>query len=55
MKAWGPREPDENAGNDEDPERAAAERERQRNERIKAIEAAGIDLDPASLTRRRVA
>ena len=55
MKAWGPREPDENAGNDEDPERAAAERERLRNEKIKAIEAAGIDLDPASLTRRRVA
>ncbi|MEA2545416.1 MAG: hypothetical protein QOI09_689 [Chloroflexota bacterium] len=55
MKAWGPREPDENAGNDEDPERAAAERERLRTEKIKAIEAAGIDLDPASLARRRVA
>ena len=55
MKAWGPREPDENAGRDEDPERAAAERERQRNEKIKAIEAAGIDLDPASLGRRHVA
>jgi predicted short-subunit dehydrogenase-like oxidoreductase (DUF2520 family) len=54
VKAWGPREPDR-AGLDEDVDAAAAERERLRNEKIRAIEAAGIDLDPTALATRRAA
>ena len=54
MKAWGQREPDRARG-EEDQEAAAAERERLRNEKIRAIEAAGIDLDPTALATRRAA
>jgi predicted short-subunit dehydrogenase-like oxidoreductase (DUF2520 family) len=53
VKAWGPREPDEDAGPDD--AAAAAERERERNAKIRAIEAAGIDLDPAAIANRRAA
>jgi predicted short-subunit dehydrogenase-like oxidoreductase (DUF2520 family) len=51
MKAWGPREPKEPADDDSDAKRAAAARERA--DRIRAIEEAGIDLDPANVARRR--
>ncbi|HEX5824970.1 MAG TPA: DUF2520 domain-containing protein [Candidatus Limnocylindrales bacterium] len=54
MKAWGPREPPDDAGRDDDAEAVAA-RERERNEKIRAIEAAGIDLDPAAIANRRAA
>ena len=52
MKAWGPREPKE--PDRDDAAEAAAARERERTEKIRAIEAAGIDLDPASIASRRV-
>jgi predicted short-subunit dehydrogenase-like oxidoreductase (DUF2520 family) len=51
VKAWGPREPEEDIRRDD--AAAAAERERERSAKIRAIEAAGIDLDPASLANRR--
>jgi predicted short-subunit dehydrogenase-like oxidoreductase (DUF2520 family) len=53
VKAWGRPEPDDDASRPDDPERTAAAR-RERDERIRAIEAAGIDLDPASAARRRM-
>jgi predicted short-subunit dehydrogenase-like oxidoreductase (DUF2520 family) len=53
VKAWGPREPEEDAGLDD--AAAAAERERERNAKIRAIEAAGIDLDPAAIANRHAA
>jgi len=52
MKAWGPPEPPEDSGTPQDAE-ARATRERERAERIRAIETAGIDLDPVSLAKRR--
>jgi predicted short-subunit dehydrogenase-like oxidoreductase (DUF2520 family) len=52
MKAWGPPDPPEDPGAAQD-EEARARRERERAERIKALETAGIDLDPASASRRR--
>jgi predicted short-subunit dehydrogenase-like oxidoreductase (DUF2520 family) len=52
MKAWGPPDPPEDPGAAQD-EEARARRERERAERIKALETAGIDLDPASAGRRR--
>jgi predicted short-subunit dehydrogenase-like oxidoreductase (DUF2520 family) len=51
VKAWGSREPDDES-DDDDAERPAAAR-RERAERIRAIEAAGIDLDPASAGKQR--
>jgi len=52
MKAWGPPDPPEDTGAAQD-EEARARRERERAERINALETAGIDLDPASAGRRR--
>ena len=51
MKAWGPREPEE-LGRDDDAD-AAAKRAREREEKIQAIEAAGIDLDPRVIATRQ--
>ncbi len=52
MKAWGPPDPPEDTGAAQD-EEARVRRERERAERINALETAGIDLDPASAGRRR--
>ena len=51
MKAWGPREPKE--PDREDAAEAAARRTREREEKIRAIEEAGIDLDPRIIATRR--
>jgi len=52
VKAWGPPEPPEDAGNEQDAE-VRAGRAREREDRIRALETAGIDLDPASIAKRR--
>jgi predicted short-subunit dehydrogenase-like oxidoreductase (DUF2520 family) len=52
VKAWGPREPDKDDARD-DAEEAAAKRAREREQKIRAIEEAGIDLDPRVIATRR--
>jgi predicted short-subunit dehydrogenase-like oxidoreductase (DUF2520 family) len=52
VKAWGPREP-KTPGREPEAEPAAADRDRERAEKIRAIEAAGIDLDPDRAGTRR--